>query len=132
MLYEEHDVFARNEDDVGCIPDPMMNINLTDTQPVQKKYTAIPHLLYPEVKHYLEDLLNRNFICKSKSPYSSSVVCLRKRDRAMRLCVDYCKLNNKTIEDRHPIPRIQETLDNLGGNAWFSMLDQGKAYHQVS
>ena len=40
MLYEERDAFARNEDDVGCIPDLMMNINLTDTRPVQKNYTA--------------------------------------------------------------------------------------------
>jgi hypothetical protein len=48
----------------------------------------------------------------------------------MRLCVDYRELNKKTVQDRHPIPGIQETLDNLGGNAWFSTLDQGKAYHQ--
>jgi hypothetical protein len=48
----------------------------------------------------------------------------------MRLCVDYRALNKKNIQDRHPIPRIQETLDNLGGNSWFSTLDQGKAYHQ--
>ena len=41
-----------------------------------------------------------------------------------------CPLNQKKVPDRHPIPRIQETLDNLGGNAWFSVLDQGKAYHQ--
>ena len=39
-------------------------------------------------------------------------------------------MNQKTVPDRHPIPRIQESLDNLGGNAWFSVLDQGKAYHQ--
>ena len=37
----------------------------------------------------------------------------------------------QTVAYRHPIPRVQETLDNLGGNAWFSVLDQGKAYHQV-
>ena len=107
-----------------------MNINLTDTRPVQKIYTAIPRPLYPEVKHYLEDLLNKNFIRKSKSPYSSSAVCVRKKDGGMRLCVDYRELNKKTVQDSHPIPRIQETLDNLGGNAWLSTLDQGKAYHQ--
>ena len=42
---------------------------------------------------------------------------------------DYRALNKKTRPDRHPIPRIQETLDNLGGNSWFSVLDKGKAYH---
>ena len=82
------------------------------------------------MKAYIEDLLNRNFIRKSTSPYSSSVVCVRKKDGGMRLCVDYRSLNKKTVPDRHPIPRIQETLDNLGGNQWFSVLDQGKAYHQ--
>ena len=39
-------------------------------------------------------------------------------------------MNQKTIQDHHPLPRVQEALDNLGGNHWFSTLDQGKAYHQ--
>lgn len=93
-------------------------------------YVAVPCSLYPEVKAYLEELLNKNFIQKSKSHYSSPVVCVRKKDQSLRLCVDFQALNAKTILDRHPIPRIQETLDNLGGNVWFSVLDQGKAYHQ--
>ena len=53
---------------------------------------------------------------------------MREKDGGLRLCVDYRELNHKTVPDGHPIPRIQETLDNLGGNSWFSMLDQGKAY----
>ena len=44
--------------------------------------------------------------------------------------MDYCALNQKTVPDWHPIPEIQDSLDNLGGNAWFSVLDQGNAYHQ--
>ena len=48
----------------------------------------------------------------------------------MRLCIDYRSLNDKTIDDRHPLLHIQESLDPLGGNSWFSVLDQGKAYHQ--
>ncbi|KAK3721270.1 hypothetical protein QZH41_002027 [Actinostola sp. cb2023] len=93
-------------------------------------YISIPRPLYSEVKAYIEDLLNRGFIRPSNSPFSSSVVCVRKRDGGMRLCVDYRELNKHTVPDRHPIPRIQETLDNLGGKSWFSVLDQGKAYHQ--
>ena len=130
MLSEEADSFATGDHDVGCIKDLKMNISLTDSTPVQKNYIAVPRPLYPEVKSYIEDLLNRQFIRRSKSSYSSPVVCVRKKDRSLRLCVDYRELNKRTIPDRHPIPRIQETLDNLGGNSWFSVLDQGKAYHQ--
>ena len=130
LLCEEQNSFSRNDDDIGIVPDLKLNINLTDNIPVQKNYVAVPRPLYPEVKAYIEDLLNKNFICKSTSPYSSPVVCVRKKDQSLRLCVDFRALNQKTIPDRHPIPRIQETLDNLGGNAWFSVLDQGKAYHQ--
>ena len=93
-----------------------MDIGLTSDQPVQKNYIPIPHPLYPEVKSYIEDLLNRGFIQKSKSPFSSSVVCVRKKDGAMRLCIDYRELNKKTVPDRHPIPRIQEALDILWGS----------------
>ena len=48
----------------------------------------------------------------------------------MRLCIAYRELNDKTIAGRHPIPRIQDTLDSLSGQKWFSTIDQGKAYHQ--
>ena len=107
-----------------------MDINLTDSVPVQKRYNSIPQLLHAEVKQYVEDLLNRDWIPKSRSAYSSPVVCVRKRDGTLRLCIDYRQLNAKTIRDSHPLPRVQDTLQSLGGNQWLSLLDQGKAYHQ--
>ncbi|KAI3367338.1 hypothetical protein L3Q82_008381 [Scortum barcoo] len=55
---------------------------------------------------------------------------LYKEDGTLRLCIDYRLLNRKTILDRHPLPRIQDLIDTLGGYRWFSILDQGKAYHQ--
>ena len=130
LLISGQDSYAKSDSDVGSIPDLQLNIKLRDEIPVQKNYVAVPKPLYPEVKSYIEDLLNRNFIRKSTFPYSSPVVCVRKKDKSLRLCVDYRALNQKTIPDRHPIPRIQEAFGSLGGNTWFSVLDQGKAYHQ--
>ena len=130
MLEEEAASFSQDDDDMGRIEGLQLNLELSDTTPVQKSYFSIPRPLYAEVKHYIEDLLNRGWITKSQSNYSSPMVCVRKKDGGLRLCVDYRELNRKTVPDRHPIPRIQETLDNLGGNSWFSVLDQGKAYHQ--
>ena len=58
------------------------------------------------------------------------MVCVRKMNQILRLCVNFTALIKKNRPDSHSIPRIQETLDNLGGKSWFSVLDQGKAYHQ--
>ena len=126
VLSEEPDSFSINDSDVGCADGLQMEINLKDYVPVQKLYQSIRRPLYSEV----EDLLNQGFIAKSKSSYSSPVVCVRKRDKSLRLCVDFRALNPKTIMDKFPLPRIQQTLENLGGNQFFSLLDMNKAYHQ--
>ena len=130
MLQEEADAFARDENEVGCIDNLELEINLSDDQPVRKNYVSIPKPLYGEVKEYIEDLINRNWISKSHSAYSSPMVCVRKKDGSLRLCIDYRELNRKTYPERQPIPRIQDILNGLGGNKWFTVLDQGKAYHQ--
>ncbi|KAL6481203.1 hypothetical protein MHYP_G00092830 [Metynnis hypsauchen] len=130
MLYEESDVFSRDDGDIGCVPSLKLKIHLKDDIPVQKSYNAIPKPLYNEVKAYVQTLLERGWITKSTSSYSSPVVCVRKKDSSLRLCVDFRELNRKTVPDRHPLPRIQDLLDNLGGHTWFSILDQGSAYHQ--
>ena len=130
MLFEESDVFAKEDGDIGCIPDLQLKINTVDNNPVQKSYNSIPKPLYAEVKEYVQNLLDRGWVKKSVSANSSPVVCARKKDHSLRLCVDFRGLNRKTIPDRHPLPRIQDLLDSLGGNTWFSILDQGSAYHQ--
>ncbi|CAB4023409.1 Hypothetical predicted protein [Paramuricea clavata] len=74
MLKEECHSFARNDEDIGYIKDLELEINLTTNEPVQKNYVSVPRPLYPEVKQYIEDLLNNEFIRESKSAYSSPVV----------------------------------------------------------
>jgi len=130
MLCEEAGAFAQDSNDIGCVPSLQMSITLKDEIPVQRTYSSVPKPLFEEVKQYIQELLMRGWIVKSKSPYSAPVVCVRKKDGSLRLCIDYRLLNKKTVPDRHPLPRIQDLTDTLGGNAWFSLLDQGKAYHQ--
>ena len=110
VLLEESDSFAQGDGNIGCATGLQLPINLSDSCPVQKTYNAIPKPLYPEVKQYIEDLLNKAFITKPHSHYSSPVVCVRKKDGILRLCIDYWQLNSKTIPDRHPLPRVKETL----------------------
>ncbi|CAL9690550.1 unnamed protein product [Knipowitschia caucasica] len=130
LLHEECHAFAYDDKDVGCIPSLNMHITLHDTTPVKKTYVSVPKPLHQEVKAYLQDLLNRGWVSESRSSYSSPIVCVRKKSGELRLCCDYRELNRKSVPDRHPIPRIQDMLDSLHGSSWFSVLDQGKAYHQ--
>ncbi len=78
----------------------------------------------------LQDLIAEGQVEKSTSSYSSPVICVRKKDGTLRFSIDYRELNRKTHPDRHPIPRVQDIMDNPGGNTLFTLLDQGKAYHQ--
>ncbi len=79
LLREECAAFSRNDEDVGCIPSLELKIRLKDTTPVRRTYMSVPKPLHKEVKEYLEDLLNRGWITKSRSAYSSPMyVCGRK------------------------------------------------------
>ena len=133
MLKEESSVITVDRDNIGNVATHKMEINLSDNISLQQLYNAIPKALYgeDEVKSYREDLLNKNWIIHAKSSYSSPIVTVREKDGSLRLCCDYRKLNLKRIPDRHPLQRIQNIIDNLGGNNFFSLLDQTKVYHQL-
>lgn len=101
MLREECNAFSKDDMDVGCILTLKMHITLKDTTPVQKTYISVPKPVHQEVKEYLQDLLNRGWITKARSPYSSPIVCVRKKYGSLRLCCDYRELNSKSVPDRH-------------------------------
>ena len=131
LLYEHREVFAISDSDAGGeAKDLVMNIDTTDEIPVQKNYTNIPRPLYEDVKTHIADLIHRGWITKSKSAWSSPIVLARKKGGGIRVCCDFRALNKKTVTDRHPIPRIQTSLENLGGCKWFTILDLTRAYHQ--
>jgi len=72
---EESDSFMQGDRAIGCATGVQLPINLSDDCPIQKTYNLILKPLHPEVKQYIEALLNRDFIAKSHPHYSSPVVC---------------------------------------------------------
>ena len=68
-------------------------------------------------------MLQQQVIIPSKSPWASSVVLAPKRDGSYRFCIDYRKLNEVTIRDAYPTPRIDDMLDALQHAQFFSTFD---------
>ena len=84
-----------------------------------------------ELKRQLTELLQHGFIQPSKSPFGAPVLFVRKKDGSMRLCVDYRALNDLTIKNRYPLPRVDELFDRLQGARYFTKIDLRSGYHQI-
>ncbi|GBG77790.1 hypothetical protein CBR_g25721 [Chara braunii] len=80
----------------------------------------------------LDDLLDKGWIRRSSSPYGAPVLFVRKKNKDLRLCIDYRKLNSQTVKNAGPLPRIDDLLERLGGTKFFSKLDLKSGYHQIS
>ena len=106
-------------------------INLSDSSPVSKPMYRLSPKEQQEVTRQVKDLLARGLIQPSHSAYSSPVIFVRKKSGELRMCVDYRALNQKTVKDKYPLPRIDDLLDRLQGASVFSSLDLQSGYHQI-
>ena len=72
-----------------------------------------------------------DIIRPSTSPYSSPVVLVAKETGEKRFCIDYRRLNAITVKDKYPLPRIDDTIDQLHGSKFFTTLDLYNGYWQI-
>ena len=95
-------------------------------------YPCLPTRRCAEYRYgILSEMLQAGAIRPSQSPYSSNVVIVRKKDGSIRFCVDFRKLNSKTIKDAYAIPRVEDSLHLLAGAKYFTKLDLRSGYWQV-
>src|SRR3954467_15116819 len=84
-----------------------------------------------ELKKQLDSMLEIGLIQPSASPCRSLVLFVDKKDGATRLCTDYQKLNDVTIKNKYPLPKIEDLFDQLTGARVFSKIDLRTGYHQL-
>jgi transposase InsO family protein len=131
FLHSWKDIFSQNDLDVGFTNLVSHGINLTNEIPFKQRHRRIPPSMYSEVKDHLQQLLDAGIIRPSHSPWASNMVLVRKKDNSLRICVDYRQMNERTIRDAYYLPRIDEMLDCMSGNSYFSILDMKSGYHQI-
>ena len=124
-------IFSKGPTDLGKADIVKHSIKLTDDTPFKEPYRRIPPAMFEEVRQHLKEMLEANAIRPSQSPFSSNVVLVRKKDGSLRFCIDFRKLNNRTIRDAYTLPRIDDTIDSLIGARYFSKLDLRSGYWQV-
>ena len=127
-------IFALNLKRPGrCLIDEPHRIQTDNAAPQRSRPRRVPLHWKPEISKQLEEMLTADPpICRlSKSPWSSDIVLVQKRDGTLRFAVDYRRLNAVTKRDEYSLPNPQSIFDRLAGNRYFSKLDVASAYWSI-
>jgi hypothetical protein len=85
-----------------------------------------------ELKKQIDELPEKGYIRPSTSPWAAPVLFVEKKDGTKRMCIDYRALNEVTIKNKYPLPKIQDLFDQLRGASVFSKIDlRSGYYHQL-
>ena len=125
-------IFAKDDSDVGRIKNVKHQINLTNETPIYRRPYRLPQADNDEMDRQVEELLRKKIIRPSNSPWNFPAKLAPKKDGSKRLCINYIPLNQRTIDDRFPMPRIDDVIDRLRNMRFKSVLDLAWGYWQIS
>ena len=131
VFEDYHHLFALEDLEMGKTDLVKHVIKLDNPQPFRERYRRTPPHQYEEAKQHLKEMVEIGVIRKSQSPWASAVVLVRKKTGELCFCIDLRKLNARTIKDAQTLPRIEDSLDSLGGAVIFTSLDLKIGYWQV-
>ena len=106
-------------------------IVMKDNRPTKQRYYPRNPAMQAIIDEEIDDLLKKDCIERSYSPYSAPIVITQKPSGGWRLCVDYRQLNEHSIPDAYPLPRINHILTQLGNGRYFTTLDLKSGYWQI-
>lgn len=133
---EYRDIFYCENEPLPFTNEVKHKIRLSNEEPVFVRPYRLPQAQKEEVKKQVDSLLEQGIVRNSSSPWSSPVLIVPKKIDASglkkwRMVIDYRRLNEKTIEDKYPIPMISDILDKLGKSQYYSTIDLKSGYHQL-
>ncbi|GET54545.1 retroviral-like aspartic protease 1 [Rhizophagus irregularis DAOM 181602=DAOM 197198] len=107
------------------------NIRLKDETPINQKAYRESTENREIIKREIDKMLKEEIIQESCSPWSSPVVIVNKKTGDKRFCIDFRKINQMTITDAYPLPRIDDLLEKFRVAKWFTTIDLASGYWQI-
>jgi hypothetical protein len=101
------------------------------TAPIFKRPYRMAANQLAELKEQFQELLDKGYIRPSASPWGAPAIFVPKKDGTQRMCMDYHSLNEVTIKNKYPLPRIDDLFDQLKGGCVCSKIDLRSGYHQL-
>nr|ABA98065.2 retrotransposon protein, putative, Ty3-gypsy subclass [Oryza sativa Japonica Group] len=101
------------------------------TAPIAKRPYRMAANELAEVKRQIEELESKGYVRPSSSTWGAPVLLVKKKDGSERMVIDYRALNEVTIKNKYPLPRIDDLFDQLKGARVFSKIDLRSGYHQL-
>lgn len=133
LLMQNHSAFMKKDGRLGRTKVVTHQIDTGNARPIKQRPYRIPFHKRQEVQRQIDSMLEEGLISPSKSPWSSPIILVAKKEPGeFRLCVDYRKVNKcNTRQDAYSLPLINESLESMAGAVYFSNLDLCQGYHQV-
>ena len=123
--------FALPGEELGRADRVVHKIDTGDALPIKQAFRSLPFSRREEATRQIQDMMRRSVIERSKSPWASPIVMVKKKDGTTRFCIDYRRLNAVTKKNSYPLPLIEECVASLGGAQWFCTLDLESGYWQI-
>lgn len=132
LLRQQMEVFAENPKKPGATTKTTCTINTKQgAKPIKEPPRRVSPSVLAEQQKQVEEMERNGIVIKSRSPWAFPVVMVRKGDGSLRFCVDYRRLNDITVKDAYPLPRIDDTLQRLQGAKVFTTIDLASGYWQI-
>lgn len=136
LIHKHKNVILKENEKLTSTTKIKHKIQTSHEKPIYTKTYRYPHAHKQTVKDQIEDMLENGIITHSDSPWNAPIWVVPKKSDASgkkkyRVVIDYRKLNEVTVDDKFPIPQIEDILDNLGKSTYFTTLDLKSGFHQI-
>uniref|UniRef100_A0A914GZI6 RNA-directed DNA polymerase n=1 Tax=Globodera rostochiensis TaxID=31243 RepID=A0A914GZI6_GLORO len=131
LIEEYADAFSKSQYDLGMFSAAEHHITTTSEEPVSSPPRRMPYKYREELKKHIDQLLASGVMVESDTPWVTPIVVVQKKDGGIRPCLDFRKLNEVTIPDRYPLPRLDSIMERVGGCKFYTSLDLASGFLQI-